>query len=137
MVGPPCEGELPLPSLLRVEPRWVMIKPPPAYSLFTLQKRFGTAAILSAVSYLVAAALRPDLRPILYGASFFSFLTLPYTIAVCKYRVSFPPSQLMNVSTSKQCCPSIKKSSKLPAMLPSPTPKVLNRDSSTNSLVNG
>ncbi|KAF9789768.1 hypothetical protein BJ322DRAFT_1105630 [Thelephora terrestris] len=46
------------------------------------KKHFISTALLSCASYLVAAALRPDLRPILYGASFFSFSTLPYTIAI-------------------------------------------------------
>ncbi|KAF9646087.1 hypothetical protein BDM02DRAFT_3130630 [Thelephora ganbajun] len=44
------------------------------------KKHFAALALLSGASYLVASAFRPDLRPILYGASFLSFSALPYTL---------------------------------------------------------
>jgi len=48
------------------------------------KKHFVAAAFLSSTSYLIASAFRPDLRPILLGATFFSFIGLPYTVAVLK-----------------------------------------------------
>jgi hypothetical protein len=60
------------------------------HSFFVSQKRFGAAAMLSGTSFLVASVFRPNLRPILYGASFFSFSALPYTLAICKCRI--PPT---------------------------------------------
>jgi len=51
-----------------------------------LQKHFASAGVVGTISYLVASTFRPDLRPILYGASFFAFAPLPYTFTVCEYR---------------------------------------------------
>lgn len=48
------------------------------------KKQFGVASVLSGAMYLTAAVLRPDLRPILFGASFTSFLITPYTFVVLK-----------------------------------------------------
>jgi len=43
---------------------------------------FVSAALITGTSFLVASAFRPDLRPILYGASFFSYSAMPYTLVV-------------------------------------------------------
>jgi len=51
---------------------------------FIPQKHFASAGLLSCISYLVASTFRTDLRHILYGASFFSFTPLLYTVAVCE-----------------------------------------------------
>lgn len=59
------------------------------YFPFVPQKHFATAAVLGGASYLVASAFRPSLRPILYGASFFSFSVVPYTLAVGECQIVF------------------------------------------------
>lgn len=53
-------------------------------SWFLLQIRFATAGIMSGTSYFVASIFRPDLRPILYGASLLSFSITPYSLVICK-----------------------------------------------------
>ena len=58
---------------------------PTVYFPFVPQKHFGSTGLLGGISYLVASAFRPDLRPILYGASLFSFAPLLYTGVVCEY----------------------------------------------------
>ena len=60
---------------------WAYNKP----AFYVLQKHFGVVALLGGTSYLVASTFRPDLRPILYGASFFLYSVIPYTLIVCEY----------------------------------------------------
>jgi len=43
---------------------------------------FASAGLLSGTFFLIASAYRPNLRPLLYGASFFSYSVLPYTLVV-------------------------------------------------------
>jgi len=46
------------------------------------KKHFGSTTLLGGASYLVASAFNHNLRPILYGASFFSFAVPMYTLAI-------------------------------------------------------
>lgn len=55
-----------------------------ACSRFVSQKHYASASMLSGASYLVASAFRPDLRPLLYGASLLSFSITPYTLLTSK-----------------------------------------------------
>lgn len=54
---------------------------------FLSQVRFAIASLLSGISYLVAGALRPDSRPLLYTASLLSFSVAPYTMVMCKWQI--------------------------------------------------
>ena len=95
-----------------------------------------SAALLSTTSYLVASAFRPDLRPILYGASFLSLSILPYTVVVCEYWIAL--CQMTPGSpTPQQWCPSTTTSSKPPATLARTTERGLTQDWSIDSSVNG
>ena len=60
------------------------------------QKRFAAAAMLSSASYLVASAFRPDLRPLLFGASLLSFSLAPYTFIVSEYQYHIPQGRGQN-----------------------------------------
>ena len=55
------------------------------------QKRFILAGLSGGTSYLVASIFRPDFQHILYGASFFSFAPLLYTVVVCEYWIAQYP----------------------------------------------
>ena len=46
---------------------------------------FGRVGTLGGIAFWVASAFRPDLRPLLLGATFFAFSAIPYTVAVCEY----------------------------------------------------
>jgi len=53
-----------------------------ALKMWEWAKHFTSAALLDGGSYLVASAFRLGWRPTLYEASFLSFSSIPYTLAV-------------------------------------------------------